>query len=130
LTPRDRALVLDELSMLRVKYPKLEVPSGVLNGFAKPPASPAECIFARTTTCVSADFRQPITPCQFGGTPDCSECGCMASAGLAAVGRFKLLGAVEVGDVFDASLRIGGRVRRMRQAMAGPRALEVAPQED
>ena len=27
-----------------------------------------------------------ITPCQFGGTPDCAECGCMASAGLEAVG--------------------------------------------
>ena len=34
--------------------------------------------FAQATACVSADLRTPITPCQFGGQPDCSSCGCMA----------------------------------------------------
>ena len=56
------------------------------------PTHPSECIFAQTTECVSADLQTRITPCQFGGTPDCSNCGCMASAGLAAVGRHRLGG--------------------------------------
>lgn len=38
-----------------------------------------------TTACVSADFQKPITTCQFGGNPDCANCGCIASAALAAV---------------------------------------------
>ena len=77
--------------------------------YAKPPQSPDECIFAQTTTCVSADFERRITPCQFGGNPDCSNCGCIASAGLAAVARHRLPGGLRVGAIFDASLRVGKR---------------------
>ena len=55
-------------------------------------ASPAECTFARTTECLSADLERRISPCQFGGNPDCSNCGCMASAGLDAIARHRLPG--------------------------------------
>ena len=65
---------------------------GLINALAEPPQSPDECIFARTTECISADFVKRITPCQFGGTPDCYQCGCIASAGLAAVGRHRVGG--------------------------------------
>jgi hypothetical protein len=83
--------------------------------YADPPSSPDECIFAQTTTCVSADFERQITPCQFGGRPDCENCGCIASAGLGAVGRHKLPGGVPVGAVFGGSLRIGRTVRKLRE---------------
>ena len=62
--------------------PKIAMPEGA--AAAIPPhrrTSPDDCVFAQTTTCVSADFAHRITPCQFGGNPDCSQCGCMASAG-------------------------------------------------
>ena len=62
-----------------------------------------------------ANFEKPITPCQFGGNPDCANCGCIASAALAAVGRHKLPGGVPVGKLFDASFKIGERVREVRE---------------
>jgi hypothetical protein len=82
--------------------------------YAEPPHNPDDCIFAQTTTCVSADFEHVISPCQFGGSPDCSQCGCIASAGLAAVGRHKLPGGVRVGALFEGSLKVGRMVKRMR----------------
>jgi hypothetical protein len=69
------------------------------------------------TTTISADLTTRITPCQFGGTPDCSNCGCMASAGLAAITRHKVLGVVRVGALLDGSLKIGEQMRRLRPAV-------------
>ena len=63
----------------------------------QPPKSPEECIFAQTTACFSSDFERRITPCQFGGNPDCSNCGCIASAGLEAIGRHRLKGGIAGG---------------------------------
>lgn len=118
LTPADRAQVVADLMALRLKFPKLEAPEGLLKVYANPPASPDECVFARTTTSISADLTTRITPCQFGGTPDCSSCGCVASAGLAAVARHQLFGFIPVGAIFSGSLRVGHRVRRLRPVEA------------
>ena len=115
LLPEDRERVVAALMHLRGHYPKLRMPEGMIQVYAEPPEGPEECIFARTTTCVSADFEHRITPCQFGGSPDCSQCGCIASAGLAAVGRHRLPGGIRVGALFDQSLRIGRTVRRIQK---------------
>ena len=115
LTPEDRERVVIALRHLRGAYPKLRMPSGLIDVYARPPESPDECIFAQTTTCVSADFERRIEPCQFGGTPDCSNCGCIASAGLAAVGRHRLPGGIRVGTLFDQSLTLGRTMRRVRE---------------
>ena len=96
-----------ELSELRLLYPKLFLPDRLMDGFRRPPASPEECIFARTTTCLSSDLQTPVTPCQLGGNPDCSQCGCMASAGLKALGDVRLLGTVPLRTLFAGSQRIG-----------------------
>jgi len=119
LTPGDRARAIADLRALRVRYGKLEAPEGLINVYAEPPESPDACVFARTTTTVSADLRTRITPCQFGGAPDCSNCGCIASAALGAVARHRLFGLVPVGPIFDRSLRIGGHVSRLRPAASG-----------
>jgi MoaA/NifB/PqqE/SkfB family radical SAM enzyme len=118
LLPADRQRVVAALMHLRVRYPKLRMPAGLIRVYAEPPENPAECVFAQTTTCVSADFEQHISPCQFGGNPDCANCGCIASAGLAAIARHRLPGGLRVGDVFAQSLRIGRRVRRIRSGAA------------
>ncbi len=115
LSQSDREQVVAELMDLRVRYSKLELPRGLLQVYATPPQSPDECVFARTTTCVSADFETRITPCQFGGNPDCTNCGCMASAGLAAVARHRLPGGLRVGAIFDTSEKIGRRIVRLRE---------------
>jgi MoaA/NifB/PqqE/SkfB family radical SAM enzyme len=118
LTKADRQKVVTDLLAIRPRYPKLRTPKAMLDSYVLPPHSPDDCIFAKTTACVSANFEQPITPCQFGGNPDCTNCGCIASATLAAVGRHKLPGGIQVGTLFDASFKIGNRVRAMREAVA------------
>lgn len=115
LRPADRRRVVAELMALRARYPKLQMPKGMIEVYAEPPSNPGECIFARTTTCVSADFERQIAPCQFGGQPDCEQCGCIASAGLGAIGRHRLPGGLRVGAVFTGSLAVGRAVRRVRE---------------
>jgi MoaA/NifB/PqqE/SkfB family radical SAM enzyme len=107
LTFEQRDAVLADLIRLRRAYPILDMNELVIREFAAPPKSPEECIFARTTRTISADLTTKITPCQFGGEPDCERCGCMASMGLAAVGHHRLLGPITAGRVFMASDRIG-----------------------
>lgn len=111
LGPEDRRATLEELAQLRHIFPKIHLPDAVLKGFYHPPPSPGECIFAQTTHCISADLKTRIAPCQFGGQPVCSECGCIASAGLASIGRYKLAGVVPVSKIFLASKCIGERFR-------------------
>jgi MoaA/NifB/PqqE/SkfB family radical SAM enzyme len=120
LRPADRASVVTDLMALRLRYPKLALPQGLLEVYADPPQSPAECVFARTTTTISADLTTRITPCQYGGAPDCSQCGCIASAGMAAVARHNLFGFIPVGMIFNGSLKIGERMRRIRPVEPTP----------
>jgi sulfatase maturation enzyme AslB (radical SAM superfamily) len=107
LTAGERARVITELMELRVAFPKLDMPVGMIRQFAKPPSKPEDCVFALTTEVLSADFRTKVKPCQFGGTPDCSSCGCIASMALAAVADHKLGGVVPVGGIFRASVKVG-----------------------
>lgn len=117
LTAADRTRVVATLQELRQRYPKLQMPRQLLDAYLEPPRSPDDCIFAQTTDCVSADLTTRITPCQFGGAPDCANCGCMASAGLAAVGRHRLGGVVPIDALFAGSLRLG---RTIAAARANP----------
>lgn len=107
LTPQARESVLREMAALRSDYPKLVLPDSVIKGYRHPPQSPAECIFSRTTLNITADLKGRISPCQFGGTPDCTQCGCIASAGLQAVADHRLFGLVTLRSIFTASSQIG-----------------------
>jgi MoaA/NifB/PqqE/SkfB family radical SAM enzyme len=118
LTPDDRERVVAALMSLRRRYKKIAMPEELIRQYVTPPAGPEECIFAQTTSCISADFEHRITPCQFGGNPDCSQCGCIASAGLKAVGAYRIMGGVRVGAIFQTSLKIGRSVRTRREAVA------------
>ena len=118
LRPEDRVRVVDTLRDLRTRFPKLQMPRQLLDAYLEPPASPGDCIFAQTTECISADLTTAITPCQFGGAPDCENCGCMASAGLAAVGRHKLGGVIPIDALFAGSLRIGRTIAAARSSAA------------
>lgn len=111
LTWDERRSVVELLLRVRQDYPKLDMPEGMLKEYLSPPASPAQCIFAQTTRTISADFKTRVEPCQFGGDPDCSQCGCMASMGLAAIGHHKLIGPLTAGHLFWASASIGRYVK-------------------
>jgi sulfatase maturation enzyme AslB (radical SAM superfamily) len=113
LCPEERKRAIADMLALRKIFPKLDMPEGLIRQFATPPQNPEECVFALTTTTISADLKTKVVPCQFGGKPDCSSCGCIASMGLAAVAAHKLGGLVPVGPIFQASIKIGrARARR------------------
>jgi MoaA/NifB/PqqE/SkfB family radical SAM enzyme len=116
LTAQERTHVIEELGRLRTRFPVLDMSERVLREFLNPPKSPEECIFARTTRIVSADLKTRVTPCQFGGNPDCSQCGCMASMGLAAVGHLKLGAGINLGKIFRVSERIGEGIDKLRNS--------------
>lgn len=111
LSREQRLRAANELLELQKSFPKLDLRPAVIREFLNPPASPEECIFAQTTEIVSADLKTRIVPCQFGGKPDCSQCGCIASMGLAAIGHKRLLFGITAGQILKASMRIGSALR-------------------
>ena len=121
LSPVQRTQAIEELLRLRTTYQKLDMFEAQVMEFAHPPASPKECVFAQTTTIISADLKTQVTPCQYGGDPDCSQCGCVASMGLAAVGKHHLALGLTAGRVFEVSNRAGMQIRkwRMRKRQRG-----------
>jgi sulfatase maturation enzyme AslB (radical SAM superfamily) len=125
LTPVERALAISEMMQLRKQYSKLDMSAAVIQQFVSPPQSPADCVFAQTTETISADLRTRITPCQFGGRPDCQSCGCIASMGLASVAAHRLGGVVSVGAIFKASLKIGQTRARAKPQIKNP--LRILP---
>jgi sulfatase maturation enzyme AslB (radical SAM superfamily) len=129
LTKADRERVIADLGRMRTSYSKLQMLDGMLKVYAAPPDSPENCVFAQTTECFSSDFEHKIVPCQFGGKPDCQNCGCMASAGLEAIGRHRLRGGLHVGKIFYASLAVGRIVARVRQSVAPAPSVDAGQRE-
>jgi hypothetical protein len=114
LDHEERARAIADMMQLRKQYPKLDMPEVVIRQFASPPPSPQDCVFALTTQTLSADLQTKITPCQFGGNPDCASCGCMASMALGSIAAHKLGGILSVGTIFKASIKIGRSRARLR----------------
>jgi MoaA/NifB/PqqE/SkfB family radical SAM enzyme len=116
IRPDVRHRLLDELERLAGLYPKFQMNAKMIAELRKPPQSPQDCIFARTTKTLSADLQTEIGPCQFGGNPDCTQCGCVASVALAVVGHHELVAGLTAGHLMQASERIGNFSRRFRPA--------------
>jgi hypothetical protein len=116
LTGEERKQAVKELLRLRELFPKLDMPKGLIQEFLHPPEAPEACIFAQTTHTISADLKSKITPCQYGGNPDCSQCGCFASMGLAAVGNHELALGVTAGDIYWASHSLSKALSRKKRA--------------
>jgi MoaA/NifB/PqqE/SkfB family radical SAM enzyme len=120
LTPAQRIFVVEDLLRLRRIYPILNMEESLLREMLSPPHSPAECIFAQTTQTISSDLKTKITPCQFGGDPDCAQCGCIASMVLAAVGHHRVVGNLTAGSLFRVSDQVGKTWTRMRSIFSPP----------
>jgi len=127
LEPHERRQAIADMLELRKLFPKLDMPEGMIRQFATPPHSPEECVFALTTQTISADLETKIVPCQFGGKPDCAQCGCIASMGLAAVAAHKLVGFIPVGAIFRASVKIGQGRSKQSQEPPPMQGLRVLP---
>jgi MoaA/NifB/PqqE/SkfB family radical SAM enzyme len=115
LSPEQRQVVVDELLRLRAHISKLDMNPGMIRGFLSPPKSPNECVFSQVTETISADLSTRIGPCQFGGNPDCSQCGCAASMGLHSLVQHRVAG-VTVRKLFTISNALGKGVRQLRAA--------------
>jgi MoaA/NifB/PqqE/SkfB family radical SAM enzyme len=113
LSPAQRQFAISEMRRLRKLYPKLEMSELTISEFGKPPRSPEQCVFAQTTETISADLKTRIGPCQFGGNPDCEQCGCIASMAFAGLGHMKLAG-IPIGGIFNVSHAIGKKVASRR----------------
>jgi hypothetical protein len=124
LSKEERLRAIDEMIQLRKQFAKLDMPEAVIRQFAAPPQNPDDCVFALTTQTLSADLQTKITPCQFGGNPDCAACGCIASMGLASIAAHKLAGIVPVGAIFKASIAVG-QWRARSKSTASPTLTET-----
>jgi len=120
LTPESRAVVAAELPRLAKKFPKLLVNPGVAQAFLHPPSSPSDCLFAKMSANYSADLETRVEPCVFGGSPDCSQCGCSVSSGLHWIRGEKVVGPLRVGHFVETSIAIGTLVNRLRRRAVRP----------
>jgi len=114
LTVENRERIALELPKLRKSYPKLLLPEGVARAFVKPPKNPDDCLFSRMSLNISADLQTHVEPCVFGGTPDCSQCGCSISSALHWIRDLKIAGPLRIGHMVRSSLAVGSAVRKLR----------------
>jgi len=127
ILPREvRENVIRELSLLKDVFAKLELPAGLLQAYRKPPNHPGLCVFARTTQTISADLSTTIKPCQLGGKPDCSQCGCIAAAAMEAVNRHRLPIGIRTGVIYDLSRALGLKLKALRSINVGLRLRKPA----
>jgi organic radical activating enzyme len=114
LTPEDREVMTRELLSLRPRYPKFLLTEGMMRAFNHPPSNPADCLFSKMSANYSADLQSRVEPCVFGGTPDCSQCGCAISAALHWVRTIKLAGPVKIDHFVRGSIGVGNLTNRLR----------------
>ena len=129
LTADDRSRLAEKLPGLRHQYPKFLITDRIVQAFLEPPRNPRECLFARMSTNYSADLRTRVEPCVFGGTPDCSQCGCAISLGLHSVKSVKVAGPLRVDHLVRASMAVGTWLGRFRSHPNTPRRWQAAPRE-
>ena len=123
LSRPQREFVADQLPRLRQVFPKLLAGKGYANALLHPPQSPDRCTFSRLSKNYSADLRTHVQPCVFGGDPDCSQCGCSASAAAHWISQKRLLGPLRAKHVLCSSMAIGSAMARL-QDIALPAWLE------
>ena len=113
LSQEQREYLARELPLLRQRFPKLLTSEGYAEALLHPPASPKECTFSRLSKNYSADLRTHVEPCVFGGDPDCSQCGCSASAASHWISEKNIVGQLKVKHVMRASMSVGSAVARL-----------------
>jgi MoaA/NifB/PqqE/SkfB family radical SAM enzyme len=116
LAPSDRIALAEELPALARHYPKLLMNEGIAGAFVRPPKGPGDCVFSKLSVNYSADLRSRVEPCVFGGTPDCSQCGCAISSGLHWIRGIRVAGPLKIDHFVKNSIQIGLFANRLRAA--------------
>jgi MoaA/NifB/PqqE/SkfB family radical SAM enzyme len=120
LAPDHREFVARELTLLNDKFPKLLMKPGIATALLHPPSHPGDCLFAKMSANYSADLETRVEPCVFGGAPDCSQCGCMASSALHWIRSVRVAGPIRVGHFVGASVAVGSFVNRLKHSAVKP----------
>ena len=114
LTSEDREIIARELLSLRRRYPKFLLTEGMAKAFIQPPRNPEDCLFSKMSINYSADMQSRVEPCVFGGTPDCSQCGCAISGALHWIRTINLAGPVKIDHFVKGSIGVGRLMNRLR----------------
>jgi MoaA/NifB/PqqE/SkfB family radical SAM enzyme len=114
LTPEDRAQIAAELPPLAKRYPKLLMNQGIADAFVNAPKSPADCVFSKMSVNYSADLKSRVEPCVFGGSPDCTQCGCAISSGLHWLRGVRVAGPLKIDHFIRGSMKIGRIANKLR----------------
>lgn len=114
LTLPERRAVAEELARLQPRYNKLLMNAGIARAIQTPPSTPNDCMFSKLSTNYSADLRTRVEPCIFGGTPDCSQCGCAISSGLHWLRGVRAGRLVKIGTLVKMSVALGSVAGRFR----------------
>jgi organic radical activating enzyme len=114
LAVEDRRLLAEELPGLRQRYPKFLINKGVAGAFVTPPKTPQQCMFAGLSRNYTADLLTQVEPCVFGGTPDCSQCGCAMSSALHWIKDIHVAGPVKIDHLVRGSMAIGRVTGKLR----------------
>jgi MoaA/NifB/PqqE/SkfB family radical SAM enzyme len=134
LNAAQREHIARELPRLMALYPKLLSPKGYGEALLHPPASPKDCTFSRLSKNYSADLKTRVEPCVFGGDPDCSQCGCSASAAAHWISEISVAGPLKAKHLLHGSMRIGNAMARVQDvalpAWSEREKAPPAPEED
>ncbi len=114
LTPENRVQLASYFAKIGNKYPKLTMHSGIVASFINPPAGPSECVFSRLSLNYTADLHTRVEPCVFGGSPNCSECGCSISMGMHWLGNLAVAGPLRAKHLINGSLSLGRAFNHLR----------------
>jgi len=113
LTSESRRRLSEELAALSQTYKKLLWSRHLSEAMLTPPQNPNECIFSKMSINYTADLNKRVEPCVFGGTPDCSQCGCAISIGAHRIGDHKIGGILPARYLMEGSVKIGKLVAAM-----------------
>jgi len=127
LTREERQRLFHELSQIRPRYRKLLLNTGIAGAFLQPPENPQHCLFAKMSVNYSADLQTRVEPCVFGGTPDCSQCGCAISSGLHWLKSVPVAGPLRVDHIIRGSMALGSIINRMSAKAPAPIRWEQPP---
>jgi MoaA/NifB/PqqE/SkfB family radical SAM enzyme len=114
LGPEDRRLLVLELPTLTARFPKLLMTRAIAATLIDPPNSPDNCLFAKMSLNFSADLSSQVEPCIFGGTPDCSQCGCAISSALHWLRTLEIAGPLKITHFIEGSIGVGLLMKRFR----------------
>ena len=82
--------------------------------------TPDDCLFSNMSANYSADLRSRVEPCVFGGSPDCTQCGCAISSGLHWMRTVRVAGPLKVNHFVSGSIGVGSVVNRLRSGLIRP----------